>query len=141
MKNNFLLFLCKYCLPRQNTEYQLFPKKEVNFKAWIIIFFFFSFLYFLVFKFTILYWFYYISKWICHRYTCVLQEEFVIIIDTTTRTYFLCLLKKTKKQKLLNKLLTGIATNISEHVVFIYFQKTLKHSLQQAVLIYHTVHL
>lgn len=49
--------------------------------------------------------------------------------------------KEEKNKNSLNKLLTGFATNISEHVVFIYFQKTLKRSLQQAVLIYNTVHL
>ena len=39
MKNNFLVFLWKYYLPRQNTEYQLYSKKELNFKVCIIIFF------------------------------------------------------------------------------------------------------
>lgn len=37
----------------------------------------------------------------------------------------------------LNKL--NFATNVSEHVVFIYFQKALNHCSQQAVLIYNTV--
>ena len=35
--------------------------------------FFFNFILFL--KFTILYWFCQISKWICHRYTCVPHPE------------------------------------------------------------------
>ena len=35
--------------------------------------FFFNFILFL--NFTILYWFCQISKWICHRYTCVPQLE------------------------------------------------------------------
>ena len=30
---------------------------------------------FILFKFTILYWFCHISKWICHRYTCVPHPE------------------------------------------------------------------
>ena len=36
---------------------------------------FFSFLYFILFNFIILYWFCQISKWICHRYTCVPHPE------------------------------------------------------------------
>ena len=35
-------------------------------------FFFFNFI---LFNFTILYWFCHISKWICHRYTCVPHPE------------------------------------------------------------------
>jgi len=31
--------------------------------------------YFILFNFTILYWFCHISKWICHRYTCVPHPE------------------------------------------------------------------
>ena len=33
------------------------------------------FLNFILFNFTILYWFCHISKWICHRYTCVPYPE------------------------------------------------------------------
>ena len=33
------------------------------------------FLNFILFNFTILYWFCHISKWICHRYTCVPHSE------------------------------------------------------------------
>ena len=33
------------------------------------------FLNFILFNFTILYWFCHISKWICHRYTCVPLPE------------------------------------------------------------------
>ena len=45
----------------------------VNF---IFIFFtFFSFSFLLFFNFTVLYWFCHISKWICHRYTCVAHPE------------------------------------------------------------------
>ena len=40
---------------------------------------FFTFFFFLInlilFNFTILYWFCHISKWICHRYTCVTHPE------------------------------------------------------------------
>ena len=36
---------------------------------------FFSFFNFILFKFTILYWFCHISKWVCHRYTCVPHHE------------------------------------------------------------------
>ena len=35
----------------------------------------FLFLNFILFNFTILYWFCHISKWICHRYTCVPHPE------------------------------------------------------------------
>ena len=41
-----------------------------------ILFFFFNFLNFILFNFTILYWFCHISKWICHRCTCVLHSFF-----------------------------------------------------------------
>ena len=37
--------------------------------------FYFLFFNFILFNFTILYWFCHISKWICHRYTCVPQPE------------------------------------------------------------------
>jgi len=37
-----------------------------------ILFFVFNFI---LFNFTILYWFCHISKWICHRYTCVPHPE------------------------------------------------------------------
>ena len=41
-----------------------------------ILFFFKFFLNFILFlNFTILYWFCHISKWICHRYTCVPHPE------------------------------------------------------------------
>ena len=48
-----------------------------------LFFFFFSsfllilfiFIYFILFNFTILYWFCHISKWICHRYTWVAHPE------------------------------------------------------------------
>ena len=33
------------------------------------------FFFFILFNFTILYWFCHISKWICHRYTCVPHPE------------------------------------------------------------------
>ena len=36
---------------------------------------FLFFFYFILFNFTILYWFCHISKWICHRYTCVHHPE------------------------------------------------------------------
>jgi len=35
----------------------------------------FCFFNFILFNFTILYWFCHISKWICHRYTCVPHPE------------------------------------------------------------------
>ena len=37
-----------------------------------LLFIFFNFI---LFNFTILYWFCHISKWICHRYTCVPHPE------------------------------------------------------------------
>ena len=40
-----------------------------------ILFFYFYFFNFILFNFTILYWFCHISKWICHRYTCVPHPE------------------------------------------------------------------
>ena len=33
------------------------------------------FFYFILFNFTILYWFFHISKWICHRHTCLPHPE------------------------------------------------------------------
>ena len=45
-------------------------------KLLLLIFFFCNFFKnFILFNFTILYWFYHISKWICHRYTCVPHPE------------------------------------------------------------------
>ena len=38
-------------------------------------YYFFKFFIFILFNFTILYWFCHISKWICHRYTCVPHPE------------------------------------------------------------------
>ena len=38
-------------------------------------YYFFKFFIFILFNFTILYWFCHISKWICHRYTCVPHTE------------------------------------------------------------------
>ena len=43
-----------------------------SFLLLIIIFLFFNFI---LFNFTILYWFCHISTWICHRYTYVLHPE------------------------------------------------------------------
>ena len=40
-----------------------------------LFFFNFIFLNFILFNFTILYWFCHISKWMCHRYTCVPHPE------------------------------------------------------------------
>ena len=42
---------------------------------WLLLFYLFIFLNFILFNFTILYWFCHISKWICHRYTCVPHPE------------------------------------------------------------------
>ena len=41
----------------------------------IVYLFIFKFNLILFFNFTILYWFCHISKWICHRYTCVPHPE------------------------------------------------------------------
>ena len=41
----------------------------------VFLVFFFVLFFCFVFKFTILYWFCHISKWICHRYTCVPHPE------------------------------------------------------------------
>ena len=46
--------------------------KFLNLTLFLFILFFKNFL---LFKFTILYWFCHISKWICHRYTCVPDPE------------------------------------------------------------------
>ena len=40
--------------------------------------------YFFFFNFTILYWFYHISKWICHRYTCVPHPEPSTLLPSRT---------------------------------------------------------
>ena len=42
---------------------------------WLLLFYLFIFLNFILFNFTILYWFCHISKWICHRYTYVPHPE------------------------------------------------------------------
>ena len=49
----------------------------IPFYSLLAFFFFFWWeaLFFLFFNFTILYWFCHISKWICHRYTCVPHPE------------------------------------------------------------------
>ena len=41
----------------------------------VLSLFFFNILIFFFLNFTILYWFCHISKWICHRYTCVPHPE------------------------------------------------------------------
>ena len=45
----------------------------INCGKFFYFYFFFCFFFFnfILFNFTILYWFCHISKWICHRYTCV----------------------------------------------------------------------
>ena len=43
--------------------------RSLFFECWGVLFFF------ILFNFTILYWFCHISKWICHRYTCVPHPE------------------------------------------------------------------
>jgi len=45
------------------------------FLAFPFIYLFFIFFHFILFNFTILYWFCHISKWICHRYTCIPHPE------------------------------------------------------------------
>ena len=40
-----------------------------------VLFIISNILYILLFNFTIVYWFCHISKWICHRYTCVPHPE------------------------------------------------------------------
>ena len=45
---------------------------DPNYYPVMIFFLFFNFV---LFNFTILYWFCHISKWICHRYTCVPHPE------------------------------------------------------------------
>ena len=47
-------------------------------------YFYFIFLNFILFKFTILYWFCHILKWICHRYTCVPHPEPSSLLPTHT---------------------------------------------------------
>ena len=42
------------------------------------------FFYFILFNFTILYWFCQISKWICHRYTCVPHPELSSLLPPHT---------------------------------------------------------
>ena len=56
----------------------LFPRRQ-SFLLWVcFLFFFFEcsiLFFFILFNFTILYWFCHISTWIRHRYTCVLHPE------------------------------------------------------------------
>jgi len=47
----------------------------IYFFVFFLLFLFIYFLNFILFNFTILYWFCHISKWICHRYTCVPHPE------------------------------------------------------------------
>ena len=48
---------------------------QVGLYSLLLIYFYFLFLNFILFNFTILYWFCHISKWTCHRYTCVPHPE------------------------------------------------------------------
>ena len=68
--SDFCIFLdCKI------TSILLFTESSLKIKAWRLyhsLYFFFNFI---LFNFTILYWFCQISKWICHRYTCVPHPE------------------------------------------------------------------
>ena len=51
---------------------------KINFFPTLLFFTAFIYLFifnFILFNFTILYWFCHISKWICHRYTCVPHPE------------------------------------------------------------------
>ena len=51
---------------------------KINFFPTLLFFTAFIYLFifnFILFNFTILYWFCHISKWICHRYTCVPHLE------------------------------------------------------------------
>ena len=57
------LEIWKSCLLRLN---------KANVSACILFLFFLNFI---LYNFTILYWFCHISKWICHRYTCVAHPE------------------------------------------------------------------
>jgi len=56
-------------------------KKRVQYTLWhcffclLVFLFYYYFLNFILFNFTISYWFCHISKWICHRYTCVPHPE------------------------------------------------------------------
>ena len=65
---------------QQNSVKQLSSIKN-QFK---FIFLIFILLFFLFFNFTILYWFYHISKWIRHRYTCVPHPEPSLLPPHTT---------------------------------------------------------
>ena len=51
------------------------PRNQTGVSCMAGGFFFFFFNFILFFNFTILYWFCHISKWICHRYTCVPHPE------------------------------------------------------------------
>ena len=53
----------------------LFLAMPIEIKTKYLCFCFSLFFYFILFNFTILYWFCHISKWICHRYTCVPHPE------------------------------------------------------------------
>ena len=51
---------------------------------WIVSMSAFYFFFILFFNFTILYWFCHISKWICHKYTCVPHLELSCLLPPHT---------------------------------------------------------
>ena len=54
-------------------EIMKYIDQQLSRSACFLIFYFI--LFFILFNLTILYWFCHISKWICHRYTCVPHPE------------------------------------------------------------------
>ena len=70
--NFFLIyFLLLFCF----IIFQFFNKECVWSLFYFILLFTYLFLNFILFNFTILYWFCHISTWIRHRYTCVPNPE------------------------------------------------------------------
>ena len=76
------LFHTIHLEPNHNHNFTRSPihcQKLVSFKKFILLHWFNvtqpCIFYFILFNFTILYWFCRISKWMCHRYTCVPHPE------------------------------------------------------------------
>ena len=65
--------LAKFILLRSYPRWSTFPNPLLLFLSYLFFIRFFK--NFILFNFTILYWFCHISKWICHRYTCVPHPE------------------------------------------------------------------
>ena len=72
LPNEYIIFFKRYAFSKLQTI--LYPNSGTFLQYCNIIIWNLDFLK-ILFNFTILYWFCHISKWICHRYTCVPHSE------------------------------------------------------------------